>query len=58
MSNSNKQNNEVFETMPFFKHVSVEESLVQSSYAVVQDQSDTLTVAIYLEGTELGFDQK
>lgn len=41
MSNSNKQNNEVFETMPFFKYVGVKESLVQSSYATVQDQKVT-----------------
>lgn len=48
MSNSNKQNNEVFETMPFFKHVSVEESLVQSSYAVVQDQKVTCLLLLYI----------
>lgn len=49
MSNSNKQNNEVFETMPFFKYVGVKESLVQSSYATVQDQKVTCLLLSYIQ---------
>lgn len=42
-----------------FKYTGVAESLVQSSSAIVQEQKgDMLTVAIYLEGRELAFDQK
>lgn len=47
------------ETTPFFKYINVAQSPVQSRQAIVQDQKDDmLTVAIYLEGRELRFDQK